>query len=85
MILYLIHIDLTLSSLIIFRQYFTLSFLLRSSIVRIHFFSLGFMLYFLSFHKEETKAIKFIVVLFIYKSLFVFPFGLEIYYLFNKG
>ena len=48
--------------------------------------SLGFMLYFSSFHMEDpwAKAIKFFVTLSIYKTLFLFPLELGIHYLFNK-
>ena len=52
-----------------------LSFLLRSSQVKISFLSLGFTLYFPSPHKEDpwAKAIKFFVVLSIYKTSFPIP------------
>ena len=68
------------------RQYLTLSFLLRSSQAKISFLSLGFMLYFLSPHRENpwAKAIKFFLALSIYKTLLLFSFGLGIHYLFNK-
>ena len=68
------------------RQYLALSFLLCSSQVKIHFLSLGFMLYFSSPHREDpwVKAIKFLVALSIYKILLLFPFRLGIHYLFNK-
>ena len=48
--------------------------------------SLGFMLYFPSSHGENpsAKAIKFFVVLSIYKTLLLIPLGLVIYYLFSK-
>ena len=63
-----------------------LSFLLRSSQAKISFLSLGFMLYFLSPHRENpwAKAIKFFLALSIYKTLLLFSFGLGIHYLFNK-
>ena len=49
------------------------------------FFSLSFMLYFPSSCKEDSwaKDIKFVVALSIYKTLFIFHFGLKIHYLFN--
>ena len=65
----------TLSSLAIFLrwQYFTLSFLLCSSQAKIPCFTL----YFPSPHREDpwAKAIKFFVVLSIYKTLLLFPFA----------
>ena len=67
------------------RQSFALSFL-HSSQMKIIFFSLGFTLYIPSPHRENpwAKAIKFFVALSIYKTLFLFPLRLRIYYIFNK-
>ena len=67
-------------------QYLALSFLLRSSQVKIYFLSLGFTLYFLSRHRKDpwAKAIKFFIALSIYKTLLLFLLGLGIRYLFNK-
>ena len=68
------------------RQYLNLSFLLRSSQEKIHFLSLGFMLYFPFPHREDpwAKTLKFFVTLSIYKTFLLFPLGLGIHYLFNK-
>ena len=68
------------------RQYLTLSFLLRSSQVKISFFFLGFTLYFPSPHREDpwAEASKFFAALSIYKTFLLLPLGLGIHYLFNK-
>ena len=63
------------------RQYLTLSFLLRSSQVKLPFLSLGFTLYFPSPHREDpwAKIIKFFVTLSIYMTLLLFPLELGIH------
>ena len=68
------------------QQYLALSFLLRSSQAKIYFLSLDFTLYFPFPHREDfwAKAIKFFVVLSIYKTLLLFSLRLKIHYLFNK-
>ena len=54
------------------------------------YFYLGFTLYFSSPQREDpqvkakAKANKFFVALSIYKTFFIFPFELRIYYFFNK-
>ena len=68
------------------RQPFTLSFLLRSSQMKITFILSWFHTLFSSLQMEDrwAKANKFFVALSIYKTLFLFSLELGIHYFFNK-